>query len=88
MLKPQQLNTLLNLIKELYYEHNGFLPLDHKAGEVQVDLGECSFIEKGEKVYGKYLVMTFTHSNVSYIQLLKNKNAESIVLVIRHILNI
>ena len=46
---------------------------------------ECSFIEKGEKVYGKYLVMTFTHSNASYIQLLKNKNAKSIVLSIRHI---
>lgn len=29
--------------------------------------------------------MTFTHSNASYIQLLKNKNAESIVLTIRHI---
>ena len=29
--------------------------------------------------------MTFTHSNASYIQLLKNKNAESIVLAIRHI---
>ena len=43
------------------------------------------FIEKGEKLYGKYLVMTFTHSNASYIQLLKNKNAESIVLAIRRI---
>ena len=29
--------------------------------------------------------MTFTHSNASYIQLLKNKNAESIVLAIRRI---
>ena len=72
-------------IRKMYYEHNGFLTLDYKAGEAQVDLGECSFIEKGEKIYGKYLVMTFTHSNASYIQLLKNKNAESIVLAIRHI---
>lgn len=29
--------------------------------------------------------MAFTHSNASYIQLLKNKNAESIVLAIRHV---
>ena len=29
--------------------------------------------------------MTFTHSNASYIQLLKNKNAESIVVAIKHI---
>ena len=85
MLKLQQLNTFTKLKKEFYYEHNGFLPLDHKAGEAQVDLGECSFIEKGEKVYGKYFVMTFIHSNASYIQLLKNKNTEGIVLAIRHI---
>lgn len=48
-------------------------------------MGECSFIEKGEKIYGKYLVMTFTQSNASYIQLLKNKNTERIVLAIKHI---
>ena len=29
--------------------------------------------------------MAFTHSNAPYIQLLKNKNVESIVLAIRHI---
>ena len=29
--------------------------------------------------------MTFTHSNTTYIQFLKNKNAKSIVLAIRHI---
>lgn len=83
--KTSTIKYFTKLKKEFYYEHNGFLPLDHKAGEAQVDLGECSFIEKGEKIYGKYLVMTFTHSNASYIQLLKNKNAESIVLAIRHI---
>ena len=83
--KTSTIKYFTKLKKEYYYEHNGFLPLDHKAGEVQVDLGECSFIEKGEKVYGKYLVMTFAHSNASYIQLLKNKNAESIVLAIRYI---
>lgn len=42
-------------------------------------------MKTGEKVYGKYLVMTFTYSNASYIQLLKNKNAGSILLAIRHI---
>lgn len=71
MLKLQQLNTLQNLKKNSIMNIMDFLPLDHKAGEAQVDLGECSFIEKGEKIYGKYLVMTFTHSNASYIQLLK-----------------
>lgn len=71
--------------KEFYYKHNGYLPLDHKPVEAQVDLGDCSFIENGEKKYGKYLVLTFSHSNASYMQLVKNKNAESIVEAMKHI---
>ncbi len=71
--------------KEFYYKHNGYLPLDHKPGEAQVDLGDCSFIENGEKKYGKYLVLTFSHSNASYMQLVKNKNAESVVEAMKHI---
>jgi len=71
--------------KEFYYKHNGYLPLDHRPGEAQVDLGDCSFIENGEKTYGKYLVLTFAHSNASYVQLVRHKNAESIVEAIKHI---
>ncbi len=71
--------------KEFYYKHNGYLPLDHKPGEAQVDLGDCSFIEKGKKVYAKYLVLTFSHSNASYMQLIKQRNAESIVEAMKHI---
>lgn len=71
--------------KEFYYKHNGYLPLDHRPGEAQVDLGDCAFIENGEKTYGKYLVLTFSHSNASYVQLVRNKNAESIVEAIKHI---
>ena len=65
--------------KEFYYKHNGYLPLDHRPGEAQVDLGDCSFIENGEKTYGKYLVLTVALSNTSYVQLASYKNAESIV---------
>lgn len=43
--------------KEFYYKHNGYLPLDYKPGEAQVDLGDCAFIENVEKTYGKYLVL-------------------------------
>lgn len=71
--------------KEFNYKHNGYLPLDHKPGEAQVDLGDCSFIEKGKKVYAKYLVLTFSHSNASYMQLIKQRNAESIVEAMKHI---
>lgn len=34
--------------KEFYYKHNGYLPLEHRPGEAQVDLGDCSFIENGD----------------------------------------
>ena len=71
--------------KEFFYKHNGYLPLDHRPGEAQVDLGDCAFFENGEKVYGKYLVLTFAHSNASYVQLVRHKNAESIVEAIKHI---
>lgn len=71
--------------KEFYYKHNDYLPLDHKPGEAQVALGDCSFIENGEKTYGKYLVLTFAHSNASYVQLVRHKNAERIVEAIKHI---
>ena len=58
--KTSTIKYFTKLKKVFYYEHNGFLPIDHKAGEAQVDLVECLFIEKGEKIYGKYLVMTYT----------------------------
>ena len=70
-------NYFTKLRKEFYYKHNGYLPLDHKPGEAQVDFGECAFIEKGNKVYGKFIALTFAYSNSSYIQLLNKKNAES-----------
>lgn len=31
--------------KEFFYKHNGFLPLEHKAGSAQVDFGDCSFLK-------------------------------------------
>ncbi len=83
--KAATLKYFARIKKEFYYKHNGYLPLDHRPGEAQVDLGDCSFIENGEKKYGKYLVLTFSHSNASYMQLIKNKNAESIVEAMKHI---
>lgn len=73
------------LKKEFYYKNNGYLPLAHKPKEAQVDLGDCSFFENDVKVYGKYIVLTFSYSNASYMQLLKNKNSESITNALRNI---
>ena len=52
--KTSIIKYFTKLKKEFYYKHNGYLPLDHRPGEAQVDLGDCAFFEKGEKVYGKY----------------------------------
>lgn len=76
--KTTVVNYFVKLKKEFYYKHNGYLPLDHKPGEAEFDFGDCSYIEKGNKVYGKFISLTFAYSNSSYIQLMKNKNAESV----------
>lgn len=73
------------LKQEFFYKHNGFLPLEHKPGCAQVDFGDASFIEGGVKYNGKYLVLTFPHSNASYIQLIKKKNSESAALAMINI---
>ena len=73
------------LKQEFFYKHNGFLPLEHKPGCAQVDFGDASFIEDGVKYNGKYLVLTFPHSNASYIQLIKKKNSESAALAMINI---
>lgn len=73
------------LKKEFFYKHNGFLSLEHKAGSAQVDFGDCSFIENGVKVYGKYVVLTFANSCASYMQLIRKKNSESVALALIHI---
>ena len=61
--KATVVNYFVKLKKEFYYKHNGFLPLDHKPGEAQVDFGDCSYIEKGNKVYGRFIAVTFSYSN-------------------------
>lgn len=54
---------------EIYKKDVGYLPLDHIPGEAQVDFGEADFIENGTRYTGKYLAMTFPHSNAGYYQL-------------------
>ena len=83
--KATVVNYFVKLKKEFYYKHNGFLPLDHKPGEAQVDFGDCSYIEKGNKVYGRFIAVTFSYSNSSYIQLLNQKNAESVCKALKTI---
>lgn len=62
--------------KGLYGLEEGFLPLDHPPGEAQVDFGDVVFYEKGQKVEGHELVISFPFSNGGYAQLLKGENQE------------
>jgi transposase len=62
--------------ERIYGERTGFLPLEHKPGESQVDFGKAEFIENGTRYYGSYLNLSFPYSNSGFLQLFKGENFE------------
>jgi len=64
---------------EIYHPKESYLPLEHKAGEAQVDFGKGEFIEKGKRYFGSYLILSFPYSNGGYIQLFKGENLECLL---------
>jgi transposase len=62
--------------KEIFTKRVGVLPLEHIAGEAQVDFGDCQFYEKERLCDGKYLNLSFPYSNYGYFQVFKGENAE------------
>jgi len=62
--------------KEIFSKRVGVLPLEHIAGEAQVDFGDCQFYEKERLCDGKYLNLSFPSSNKGYLQVFKGENAE------------
>ena len=76
--------------KELFSgPKDGFLPLEHKPGEAQVDFGTAEFYENGKKRTGKYLEVSFPYSNKGYLQLFYGENTECLFegldAIFRHI---
>lgn len=67
----------------------GFLPLEHSPGEAQVDFGAADFYENGRRISGKYLEVSFPHSNKGYMQLFYGENMECLLegldAIFRHI---
>ncbi len=57
----------------------GFLPLEHSPGEAQVDFGAADFYENGRRISGKYLEVSFPHSNKGYMQLFYGENMECLL---------
>ena len=65
--------------KALYQNTNGYIPLEHPAGEAQVDFGNAVFLENGIRYDGYYVTMSFPYSNGGYIQLFKGANIECLL---------
>lgn len=62
--------------KDIFGHKAGHLPLEHIPGEAQVDFGDAEFYENNKLYSGKYLNLSFPHSNRGYLQLFKGENQE------------
>jgi transposase len=76
--------------KELFSgAKSGFLPLEHRPGEAQVDFGAADFYENGTRLTGKYLEVSFPYSNKGFLQLFYGENMECLLegldAIFRHI---
>jgi transposase len=71
--------------KELYGEKEGYLPLEHPPGEAQADFGEIVMIEKGHKIKGYELILSFPYSNGCYPQVFKGQNQECLLTGLKDI---
>ena len=71
--------------KTLFQNSQGYIPLEHPAGEAQVDFGEAVFVENGIRYEVYYVAMSFPYSNGGYIQLFKGANIECLLQGIRDI---
>jgi len=62
--------------KNLYKDNSCYVKLQHIPGEAQVDFGSADFYESSKLYSGKYLNVSFPHSNQGYLQLFKGENQE------------
>jgi transposase len=62
--------------KEIFGKRAGYLPLEHIPGEAQGDFGDAQYYEDGQLYSGKYLNLSFPHSNQGYFQLVRGENQE------------
>lgn len=93
---PKELKVKLRIVqyyvskkrKGLYDEKNkGYLPLDHPAGETQVDF--CKFVyydNAGMMKAGRKLTISFPQSNGAYCQIFRGENKECLLQGIKNII--
>lgn len=78
--------TLVAKLKEeLNLKSKGYIPLEHPAGEAQVDFGSVTFIENGVEYDGNYLNVSFPYSNAGYTQIFKAENQECLLEGLKNI---
>jgi transposase len=75
--------------EEIFGKKPGYLPLEHIPGEAQADFGDADFYENGKLFGGKYLNLSFPHSNKGYFQLYRGENQEclfeGLIAIFEHI---
>ena len=78
--------------KEIFGQRGGYLPLEHIPGEAQGDFGDAEYYEHGQIYSGKYLNLSFPHSNQGYLQLFKGENQEclfeGLISIFEHIVGV
>ena len=60
----------------VYQEHEPALPLQHIPGEAQADFGQADYFERGKRVSGSYVTLSFPSSNAGFTQLEPGENQE------------
>ncbi len=63
----------------------GFLQLSWLPGEIQAGIGEADFRVRGVLTRGKYLTVTFPHSNVGLIQVFWGETSECVCQGLRNV---
>ena len=76
--------------KEIFADAKvGYIPLEHRPGETQIDFGAADYYENGTRTSGHYLNISFPYSNKGYLQLFPGENMECLLegmdAIFRHI---
>ena len=74
--------------KELYSNRSeGYLPLEHPAGEAQADFCEFAYYDECDRQSTGYkLTLSFPQSNAAYCQIFKGENQECLLQGIKNII--
>lgn len=77
---PCSYPTVVRYVRSLRQQQqlrlDGYLELQWHPGEAQADFGECDIVLNGVRRTCRYLVVSFPHSNVAFVQCFLGETAE------------